>query len=424
MPSPLVPSPISILTGLNANIPVPSGFPTFTSEQILDSPKPLYTFWDVQKFLDHLLLCGCGGRKDGLDWVIPINGKYYAIYWRDKAPTGPATRQVWDVYCFQWSGCPECPTLQRSLGHFWCWEDVITVISSDQEKKFRPPYEGAGGYTVLVGTDVYEAGSVSPQIRPKMWLDASDTTTLTLDGVFVEAWGDKSLFDQHASQGSAPNRPTLVPNAQNNLPVVRFDPSSETWMDLIVRNQESFHLFVVGRFNANPLHPQGVFLSAAGFEDPFSGVEGGVYQDASLQPEGSLYTVVNPSPGTISSSVLLPVATSGEFTIFEWSQVTAAAGCVNFGNNAVLERAYQGDTSIDFWDSQRQTFGQPTPLKGALGRQNQGVNPSSAYNYLDGDIGEVLLYPEVLTEGQRVSVLNTLRAKWGLGAPLAFPSTS
>lgn len=420
MPKPLVAAPINLLTALNFNVPTPPGFPPVSNDQILASPEPLESLKEVEKFLNHLLLCGCGGQKDGCNWVIPINGVYYAMYWRDVAPRGPWTRQVWDVYRLQHSECPgKSPPV--SLGHFWCWENVIDLILSDQQQRFRRPYAGAGGYTVMVGTNTFTAGSVLPQVRPRLWLDATDPDSLVLAGNNVEEWLDKSLGSQNATQPNPANQPELVPAVQNGLPVLRFDPIAESYLNLRLRNQRNFHLFVVGRFQTNPAWPQGIFLSAAGLEAPFSGIEGGVFQDSSLQPEGTLYTIVTPAPGVVVPVLMVPVADAGVFTIFEWAQDTSATGRVQIGNNAVIETVYQGDTSDDFWDSTRQTFGQPPPLPAAIGRQNQGINPMSSFNYLDGDIGEVLLYPEVLSTGQRISVLNNLRAKWALGSPLGLP---
>lgn len=420
MPKPLVAAPINLLSALNFSVPTPQGFPPFDKEQILAPQEPLETLCDALCFLDHLLMCGCGGVKDGCNWVIVINGKYYAMYWRDVAPRGPATRQVWDVYCFQYSSCEGCPTIPTSLGYFWCWEDVIGLLKSEVRRTWRAPNFGAGGYVVAVGTDVFTPSSFLPQVAPRLWLDASDDTTLTLNGTAVEQWDDKSTNVQNATQATPANQPELVPNVQNSLPVLRFDPANESFLNLRLRNQSDFHLFVVGRFNTNALNPRGTFVSAAGFEAPFSGLEGGGFQDASIQPEGTLYTFVDPE-GDIIPMLMVPVAVSGEFTIFEWAQRTDLTGDVQIGNNAIIETAFEGDTSGDFWDSTQETFGEPTPLPAAIGRQNQGINPASSYNYLDGDIGEIILYPEVLSTGQRISVLNFLRDKWGLGAPLGLP---
>ena len=96
-------------------------------------------------------------------------------------------------------------------------------------------------------------------------------------------------------------------------------------------------------------------------------------------------------------------------------------GSATIGINAFEQQVFSGDTSDDFWDPTRQTFGEPVPLPAAVGRSNWGVNPARTFDYLNGNIGQVLLYPRVLAEGERVQVLNVLREKWGLGAPLPFP---
>lgn len=418
MAKPLVAAPVSALPGLSSFVPTPPGFPAIDKEQILAPNQPLETEKDAECFLDKLVTCGCSGQKDGFNWAIFINGAWYVVYWRDRAPNPPWTRQVWDVYRLIPQSCDGCPTFPKHLGWFWCWEDVIQVIRSDVRQTFRPMFSGPGGRVVVVGTNIFEAGSPFQQVRPRLWLDAADADSMTLNGTFVEEWRDKSTLFQNASQDTPANQPELFPNVVNGLPIVRFTPGNQTWMDVRLRNQNNFHLFVVGRFNFNAGLDQGVFLSAAGFEAPFSGIEGGVFQNDVVQPNGTIYTVIDTD---VITPVFVPRAVAGSFAIFEWAQRSAENGLVRLGLNAVIENTTEGDFSDDYWDNQRQNFGQPIPLMGALGRQNQGINPASSYNYLDGDIGEVLLYPEVLSEGQRIQVLNVLRSKWNLGAPLGLP---
>ncbi len=57
----------------------------------------------------------------------------------------------------------------------------------------------------------------------QLWLDASDVQTVVAgkDGA-VEEWLDKSGNGHHATQDEAARRPRLVPNAMNEMPVVRF----------------------------------------------------------------------------------------------------------------------------------------------------------------------------------------------------------
>lgn len=67
-------------------------------------------------------------------------------------------------------------------------------------------------------------------LSPAMWLDASDATTVTLDGSSkVSAWADKSGNGRGMSQGTAANRPTYA-DTRNGLSVVTCAASVAQWM--------------------------------------------------------------------------------------------------------------------------------------------------------------------------------------------------
>ena len=106
---------------------------------------------------------------------------------------------------------------------------------------------------------------------------------------------------------------------------------------------------------------------------------------------------------------------------FWWKAGPSSTGTATIGVNAFDQQVFSGNTSDDFWDPTRQLFGEPEPIDAALGRSNWGINPARTFDYLSGNIGQILLYPRVLAEGERVQVLNVLREKWDLGAPLPFP---
>jgi hypothetical protein len=60
-----------------------------------------------------------------------------------------------------------------------------------------------------------------------LWLDAADTTTVSLDGSDnVEEWRDKSGFDRHATQTTGANRPDYA-STLNGRKVVTFAGSPE-----------------------------------------------------------------------------------------------------------------------------------------------------------------------------------------------------
>jgi hypothetical protein len=64
-----------------------------------------------------------------------------------------------------------------------------------------------------------------------LWVDASDASTLTLDGSNnVSEWRDKSGNARHLTQGTALNRPSYVTGVLNGLPVVRPNGTSG-WLE-------------------------------------------------------------------------------------------------------------------------------------------------------------------------------------------------
>ena len=65
-------------------------------------------------------------------------------------------------------------------------------------------------------------------IATQCWLDASDSSTLTLSGNKVDAWADKSGNGRHVAQAVAGMRPDLDPGARNGRNVIRFDGVDDT----------------------------------------------------------------------------------------------------------------------------------------------------------------------------------------------------
>jgi len=254
-------------------------------------------------------------------------------------------------------------------------------------------------------------------VGPVLYLDASDADSLTITGGAVERWADKSTFFNDAVQDVAGNRPTVVPASLNGLDTVLFDEALEQFLNMELKARADWHLFVVGRFAASLTNTRGTFLSAAGFDDSFGGIDGKIYQDSSVQPVGTPFTYVNPSEIPMVGTTL----GAGTFGILEWRETISGTGEISIGVNAFDQQVFSGNTSQDYWDPTRETFGEAVPLMASLGRSNWGVNPARTFDYLSGNIGQVLLYPRALASGERVQVLNVLREKWGLGAPLPFP---
>lgn len=395
--------------------PLPFNF-TIDPSHILGPPEDDFCVCCVCQFLDCLVVEQVG--RAGCDWVIVANRKVYYLKWRDVAPRSPWTRQVWDIFRLLPDVCG-CPSQPRSLGWQWCWADVIKTIKDDVLDHWQEGNINGSGMTVVaIGTNAFQPATPGiAQVGPVVYLDASDSSTITLVGAGVERWADKSTMFNDAVQTTVANRPTVEPASLNGLDTLRFDATLEQFLNLELRARADWHLFVVGRFLLNVAEPRGTFLSAAGFDDTFGGIDGKIYQDPSVQPTGTPFTFIDPSEVSMVGTTL----GAGAYGILEWRETISSTGTVSIGVNAFDQQVFSGDTSDDFWDPTRQTFGEPIPLPAAVGRSNWGINPARTFDYLDGNVGEILLYPRVLAGGERTQVLNVLRAKWGLGAPLPFP---
>lgn len=68
-----------------------------------------------------------------------------------------------------------------------------------------------------------------------LWLDASDTDTITESSGSVSQWDDKSGNDYHSAQGTGARQPTTGATTENDLNVIDFtDPSALTTGKMIL----------------------------------------------------------------------------------------------------------------------------------------------------------------------------------------------
>ena len=63
-------------------------------------------------------------------------------------------------------------------------------------------------------------------LSPLLWLDASDTTTITSSSGSVSQWNDKSGNGRHATQATSTYQPTTGANTKNGLTIIDFNGTS------------------------------------------------------------------------------------------------------------------------------------------------------------------------------------------------------
>lgn len=362
----------------------------------------------VKEFLDCLKKYA--HSWEGCDWVIQLNKKVYLILWRDKLPRGPWTRQVWDIFRLNPPSCG-CPSAPTHLGWQWCWDTVVDTIAKDIFCHWVGDAAHGGGHThTLVGTQLFQEGGTLPQIGPILHLDAADEDSFVFNGNLVARWLDKSTKENHAIQDDAAFQPAFVPNVLQGYGVVSF--TGAEFLEILLKKNSGWHLFLVGRYFADV--DQGTFFAATGVESPYSGFEAKIFQAAGAYPQGTMSTYVDPGVYGFQTNTVAP----SSFAVMEWVQSSTS---IRMAKDAFRQDILTSDLSQDvLWDPTALVGPLASPLKAAVGRSPWGAT-GNPWDYLTGEIAEVVLYPGPLAEGQRIQILNVLREKWGLGAPLAFP---
>ncbi|MCH7226945.1 M6 family metalloprotease domain-containing protein [Haloferula sp. A504] len=109
-------------------------------------------------------------------------------------------------------------------------------------------YAAGGSFNIDANTTLYAAWNASPAVHAgadrvvylsedlpwtpeetttALWLDASDTTKITLNGSTVSEWRDKSGNSRHASQATASSQPAFTAGGLNSMSVLTFDGATD-----------------------------------------------------------------------------------------------------------------------------------------------------------------------------------------------------
>lgn len=107
-----------------------------------------------------------------------------------------------------------------------------------------------------IGIVASGATSFSPlDLSPALWLDASDTSTITSSSGAVSQWNDKSTNGRNLTQATAISQPTTGSSTLNGLNVIVFDGTAD-FMDsgTVTLTGRQFHLIVI-KTNSNAKAP-------------------------------------------------------------------------------------------------------------------------------------------------------------------------
>ena len=238
-------------------------------------------------------------------------------------------------------------------------------------------------------------------LTPALWVDAADTTTVTIASNAVSEWKDKSGNNRHLTQTTAGSRPSYVSGEQNGLSVVRFDGTDDYLNGSGITNIGSFAIFAVtNRHTADSV------------------------DEALLASDGSW------------SSNMMLIRNRGTTNLTNKLDIHSG-GMITGSNPAVLnswaiDSFTRGDVASTWGSTGTLFHNGSTDGSGALGGSasvslaNFNVGSWNTGAYMDGDIAELIIYTAKLSDHERQTVEVYLARKWGLlsSMPSTIPSPS
>ena len=214
-----------------------------------------------------------------------------------------------------------------------------------------------------------------------LWYDAADSaqlfsddaaTTLAAADAGVAVMRDKSGAGLHAAQSTSGSRPLRKVAVTNSLDVLRFNGSSSSLaIPNVMLNWPSYSMFIVGKQAASGVHGLVDFTRGSNF--------------STYMNSGALTAIQRGTNATAGT------ATYGTFYIFgsEWNGTQVQASINGTAGSAV-------SVSLPL---SGQLFA------GSVGKLHDGF-------FLNGDIGEVLIYSSKLSASAYSAVLSYLKKKW------------
>lgn len=238
----------------------------------------------------------------------------------------------------------------------------------------------------------------------KVWLDASDTSTISLSGSEVTQWTDKTANGYTFTQGTSANRPLSGTRTQNGRNVIDFDgtndklvatSSGSTWNFLHNGTEHTILVAFLQDVDSN----NGFFLgtSAANFVN--RGASHGVLAG------DRIFSQVATGSGSIRA-VDADVTSFGDMQVFTYVSFTMKPSNAT-ASERVAFRYKNGAAN------------KPNAATGAVSTSDAtfalsiGSNSTDTFP-LNGVLGEILIYDVALSDANRGLLETYLATKWNI----------
>jgi hypothetical protein len=243
-------------------------------------------------------------------------------------------------------------------------------------------------------------------ISTSLWLDASDSLTVTLSGSEVTQWNDKSGNGLNCSQATSANRPIIASAAQNSLNTIRFVASDYLSASSNITLTTAFTVFIVAK-NRIRKDYNGLFRIGASAlpANDVSNLE--IYWQAGSSNSGNIVTTGNRNINFKGDQTNNAIPDVNNYYIHS-SEASGTNLATRYQNGIV--------------QASSQTFGGGVVVPSAANPYHVGIGYPASGNAaaaaLDGDICEIVVLNTVASTTTRQQVEGYLAHKWGLTSNL------
>ena len=234
-----------------------------------------------------------------------------------------------------------------------------------------------------------------------LWLDASDTSSLTLNGSTVSEWRDLSGNGRHAVQASAALQPGATTRTQNGLRALEFDGSKSMLVHAAAIGITNLAAAAIAR------NVPGVTIIAACAFDTNSGTQ--FLFNANTNTQASRCSIVMTAGNIVTGGRRLNADSFASVGYAHNSNANIISGVLDYANSDafIYENGVLKNSSTSFQTAGNSEDGDSVSVE--IGSTGNGTT-----SRLDGFIGELLVFRRALTDDERLRVERYLGRKWGI----------
>ncbi len=224
----------------------------------------------------------------------------------------------------------------------------------------------------------------------KLWLDAADATSKSLNSTTVSQWSDKSGNTNHGTQGTANKQPTNNVTGINSRETITFDGVNDVFNlpnNSVLTNNAPCTFFCLVK-PANLTGYRVIYCAGAG----------GGY--TAFETNGNKLNYYDAADALHTADGITALSTGTSY-IYD-ANLTAGTG------TAILTMNLNGGNEIT---SSATTYGSAI----GVGNPERTIGGSASNTSLwNGEIGEVIIYNVKLNSAERIIVGSYLGAKWNI----------